>query len=233
MNYNLYTVKIKFMKKNSYHHGDLKNALIKAGTEILAKNGVGGLSLRKVAKKAGVSHTAPYAHFADKQALIAAISTEGFRRLYEQVFAVTEQHQDDPAQQLLETAWTYLQFAINDPDQFKIMFSSVLEKEKEYPDFVAMSQKTFQQVMTIVGSCQEAGVLREGDGALTAVTTWSAVHGLIALLLEGQIPRTVLEQFSLRQMLIFSLNQLCRPGFSFEKLPPAPIDQKFDTNLTR
>jgi hypothetical protein len=51
---------------------------------------------------------------------------------------------------------------------------------------------------------------------VTAVTTWSAVHGLIALLLENQIPRTVLEQFSLRQILTFTLNQLCRPGYSFE-----------------
>ncbi len=203
-------------KKNSYHHGDLKNALIEAGTEILAKNGVGGLSLRKVARKAGVSHTAPYAHFADKQALIAAISTEGFRQLYEQVVAVTELYENDPAQQLLETAWAYVRFAINDPDQFKIMFSSVLEKEKEYPDLVEMSQKAFRQVVEIVASSQEAGVLREGPGELTAVIVWSAVHGLIALSLEGQIPRTVQEQFSLRQMLIFTLNQLCRPGYAFE-----------------
>lgn len=208
-------------KKNSYHHGDLKNALIKAGTEILAKNGVGELSLRKVAQKAGVSHAAPYAHFADKQALIAAISTEGFRQLYGQVVAVIGRFENDPARQLLETAWTYVQFATNDPDQFKIMFSSVLEKEKEYPDFVAMSQKTFQQVVVVVARCQEVGVLQEGPGELTAVTTWSAVHGLIALLLEGQIPHTILEQFSLRQMLIFTLNQLCRPGFSFGELPPA------------
>jgi len=222
MNYNLYTVKIKMMTKNSYHHGDLKNALIKAGTEILAKNGVGGLSLRKVAKKAGVSHAAPYAHFADKQALIAAISTEGFRQLYEQVINVTARFENDPAQQLLETAWIYVQFAMNDPDQFKIMFSSVLEKEKEYPDFVEMSQRSFRQVVAIVVLCQEAGILQAGPGELTAVTVWSAVHGLIALLLEGQLPHSVLEQFSLRQMLIFSLNQLCRPGFSFDELTPAP-----------
>ena len=60
-------------RKKSYHHGDLKNALIKAGADILSKEGVSALSLRKVAHKAGVSHAAPYAHFADKQALIAAM----------------------------------------------------------------------------------------------------------------------------------------------------------------
>ena len=65
-------------RKKSYHHGDLKNALIKAGADILSNEGVSALSLRKVARKAGVSHAAPYAHFTDKQALIAAISTEGY-----------------------------------------------------------------------------------------------------------------------------------------------------------
>ena len=73
------------MAKKQYHHGDLKNALIHAGIAILAKEGVGGLSLRKVAARAGVSHAAPYAHFADKQALIAAISTEGFRLVYDRI----------------------------------------------------------------------------------------------------------------------------------------------------
>ncbi len=81
-------------KKKTYHHGDLKNALIKAGVEILAKDGVSGLSLRKVALRAGVSHSAPYSHFADKQALIAAISTEGFRQLYEKVSMVAEANKD-------------------------------------------------------------------------------------------------------------------------------------------
>lgn len=194
--------------KKSYHHGDLKNALIKAGIEILAQEGVGELSLRKVAQKAGVSHTAPYAHFTDKQALIAAISTEGFRLLHEQVLVVTQTYADDPARQLVETAWAYVQFALHDPDQFKIMFSSVLEKEKEYPDFVAMSQSNFQQVVAVILTCQQAGILRAGPPELMTVTVWGAVHGFIALLLEGQIPHAVLNQFSVQEILLFTLNQL-------------------------
>src|SRR6185369_5283320 len=101
-------------KKKTYHHGDLKNALIQAGVEILAKDGVGGLSLRKVALKAGVSHSAPYAHFTDKQALIAAISTEGFRQLYERISAAAEKFKNQPTRQLIEVAWAYLQFALDD-----------------------------------------------------------------------------------------------------------------------
>ncbi len=195
-------------KKKTYHHGDLKNALIKAGVEILAKDGVSGLSLRKVAMKAGVSHAAPYAHFADKQALIAAISTEGFRQLYERVSGVAEEYQNQPEKQLVEAAWAYVQFAMDDPDRFKVMFSGVLEKEKEYPDFVTESQRNFQLVKMIVEVNQASGRLRSGDSALVALSAWGIIHGFILLLLEGQISHAVLEKMSLRELVEFQLEQI-------------------------
>jgi AcrR family transcriptional regulator len=200
--------KTKILKKKTYHHGDLKNALIQAGVEILAEDGVSGLSLRKVALKAGVSHSAPYAHFADKQALIAAISTEGFRQLYERVSGVTEKYKSQPSKQLIEVAWAYVQFAMDDPDRFKVMFSAVLEKEKEYPEFVTESQRNFQLVKMIVEANQASGQLRSGSSELAALSAWGIVHGFVMLLLEGQIPHTVLEQMSLRELLEFQLSQI-------------------------
>ena len=191
------------MTATPYHHGDLKNALIKAGTEILAREGVGGLSLRKVAKQAGVSHAAPYSHFKDKQALIAAISTEGFKQLYAQIEAVKEARRADPENLLIETAWAYVQFALNAPDRFKLMFSSVLEKEKDYPDFVEISQKNFRQVIEIVEICQKADILKAGASDLIALSLWGTVHGFISLLLEGQISHTVLEKAPLKDILVF------------------------------
>jgi AcrR family transcriptional regulator len=195
-------------KKKNYHHGDLKNALIKAGVEILAKDGVGGLSLRKVALKAGVSHSAPYSHFADKQALIAAISTEGFRQLYVRVSAAAEKNKNSPEKQLAEAAWAYVQFAMDDPDRFKVMFSAVLEKEKEYPEFVAESQRNFQLVKMIVEANQAAGVLRSGPSELAALSAWGIVHGFVMLVLEGQIPHTILEKKSPRELVEFQLRQI-------------------------
>ena len=191
------------MKSTSYHHGDLKNALIQAGVEILAREGVSGLSLRKVAKQAGVSHAAPYSHFADKQALIAAISTEGFKQLFSQIQSVFAAYKDDPQSLLIETGWTYLQFALNEPDRFKLMFSSVLEKEKDYPDFVEISQNNFRQLVEIVERCQQAHVLKDGEPDLIALSVWGTVHGFISLLLEGQISHTVLEKASLKEILVF------------------------------
>ena len=195
-------------KKKTYHHGDLKNALIKAGVEILAKDGVSGLSLRKVASKAGVSHAAPYSHFADKQALIAAISTEGFRQLYERVSAVAEEYKTKPSRQLVEVAWAYVQFAMDDRDRFKVMFSGILEKEREYPEFVAEAQRNFQLVKMIVEANQAAGVLRSGPSDLVALSAWGIIHGFVMLLLEGQISHTVLEQMSLRELVEFQLEQI-------------------------
>ena len=195
------------MTENTYHHGDLKNALIKAGVEILTKEGIGSLSLRKVALRAGVSHSAPYAHFSDKQSLIAAISTEGFRQLYAELVAVVSLHAADPRRQLVEGAQAYTRFALDNPDIFKIMFSSALEKEKEYPAFVEISQKTFARVLDVVRACQVAGVLKPGAPDVLAVSIWGQVHGIVSLALEGQISHTVLERYSLLEIVALAVEQ--------------------------
>lgn len=196
------------MATKTYHHGDLKNALIKAGIEILSKEGIEGLSLRKVAQRAGVSHNAPYSHFPDKQSLIAAISTEGFKQLYEELGLAISAHPTEPKIQLQDGAQRYVQFAMNNTDTFKIMFSGVLEKEKEYPAFVEISQRTFDRVVEIVRACQEAGILRSSPPEKMAVAVWGQVHGIISLMLEGQITHAVLDHSDIRDVVLFALDQL-------------------------
>jgi AcrR family transcriptional regulator len=195
-------------KKKTYHHGDLKNALIAAGADILSKEGVSALSLRKVAQKAGVSHAAPYAHFADKQALIAAISTEGYKKLYEQIARVAEQYRSDPLRRLVEASWAYVQFALDEPDQFKVTLSGMIEKEQDFPAFVETAKQTFGLVVEIAEQCQQEGILRKGAPDLMAVSAWSLIHGFVTLLLENQISHTVLDRFTVREMFIFTLNQI-------------------------
>jgi len=195
-------------RKNQYHHGDLKNALIQAGIEILSREGVNALSLRKVARKAGVSHAAPYAHFADKQALVAAISTEGYKEIYEKVYDAVQRHQGEPLRQLVEAAWAYVEFALTDPDHFKITLSGVVEKEKDYPAFVEIAQKSFNLVVELVAAGQRAGILHEGPPDLVAVSVWGLVHGFALLVLEDQISHTLLDRYTLKEMLIFSLDQI-------------------------
>src|SRR5437870_13854777 len=95
-------------KPKPYHHGDLRHALIQAGLELLSEGGASALDLRKVARRAGVSHAAPYRHFADKQALIAAINTEGYRRLAEQIRQGLQAVSDDGFEQLNAVARAYI-----------------------------------------------------------------------------------------------------------------------------
>lgn len=196
------------MPSKKYHHGDLKNALTKAGVEILAKEGVGGLSLRKVAQHAGVSHSAPYAHFPDKQSLIAAISTEGFNKLYTELVTAILPHTKNPKKQLIEGSKAYVQFALNNTDTFKIMFSGVLEKEKDYPAFVEISHKTFALVVEVIKTCQDAGVLRAAPPDLVAIQVWGQIHGIVSLALEGQISHSILERQDIQAIVAFAIGQM-------------------------
>ncbi len=190
------------MTKAAYHHGDLKNALIKAGAELLLEEGVGALSLRNVAARAGVSHSAPYAHFNDKRALIAAISIEGFEQLFQCLEAAANASLDDPRQMLVDVAYAYVMFAQQSPAYFKLMFSGVLENEPVVPDFVNVSRKNFQLLVSLVRRCQQAGVLPYAESEeILAVRLWSLVHGFTALLLEKQFSHTLLERYSLVNLL--------------------------------
>ena len=207
------------MTKKSYHHGDLKNALIQAGIDILAHEGLGALSLRKVARHAGVSHTAPYAHFADKQALIAAISTNGHEKIYDKIAGIAERYPDDPLRQLVETAWAYAQFGFEAPDHFRITFSGVVEKERDYPALVEMASKNMEVVRALVSRCQAAGILAAGEPDLVAVGVWGLVHGFVSLVQQGQVSRSVLDRYSLREMLIVTLGQISRAAIDPQAFP--------------
>jgi len=168
------------------------------------------IPLRKVAQRAGVSHSAPYAHFSDKQSLIAAISTEGFNQLYAELDAAISPHVNDPKKQLIEGSLAYVRFAMNNTDTFKIMFSGVLEKEKEYPAFVEISHKTFRLVVDIVETCQDAGILSASQPDLMAVSVWGQVHGILSLALEGQVSHTVLDRHNIEDIVSFAIEQVLK-----------------------
>lgn len=190
-----------------YHHGDLKNALIRAGIELLSREGVQALTLRSVAKQAGVSHAAPYAHFADKQALIAAIAAAGYATLYAQL-AVAQTASGDARARLYATADAYLQFAIDEPDHFKITFSGVVEAEKNYPDYVEQSRRCFALVVALVADCQADGVIVPGDTQLIAVSIWSCMHGFVHLWLANQLPSALLSRYAIPELLRMHLSQV-------------------------
>ncbi len=200
--------------QKAYHHGDLKNALIQAGIKLLSEEGVNGLSLRKVAHLAGVTHSAPYAHFKDKQALIAAISTDGYDKVYHRFMQVITSHPDEPLRQLIEIGWSYVQFGIEEPAHFKITFSASVEPQQEYPALVEATARTFNELRQLIIRCQHANLIDQGDPDLAAITLWSLVHGFVGLIHEGMVSHTVTDRFPLRKMLILLLNRVLKHPLS-------------------
>ena len=211
--------------QKAYHHGDLKNA-IQAGIKILSEEGVTGLSLRKVAHLAGVTHSAPYAHFNDKQALLAAIATDGYDKVYQRFVQVITSYPKEPLRQLIEIGWAYVQFGIEEPDHFKVTFSASVEPGRDYPALVEATTRTFNELRLLIIRCQQAKLIEKGDPDLAAITLWSLVHGFVGLIHEGLVSHTVTDRYSLRRMLILLLNQILKHPLSSDPADGSSLVEK-------
>jgi AcrR family transcriptional regulator len=174
-------------KTKAYHHGDLRNALIQAGLELLAEGGARELDLRKVARRAGVSHAAPYRHFADKQALIAAINEEGFHRLAERIQSTLRAVPDEPFEQLLGVALAYVRFAQENPWLMREMFSGLTIERETFTSLQVASKSVYRIYAEVLRRGQMSGEIVDGDPAALAGVLWSVLHGLAMLIIENQM----------------------------------------------
>lgn len=176
----------KMAEKPHYHHGDLRRALLDASLALIAEEGFGALSLREVARRAGVTHAAPYRHFADKEALLAAVAVEGFRamtaRMKERMAGKT-----DAQSRLIACGVAYVLFAVEHPAHFRVMFGPHFTHP---PDVSAAGEdmNSFELLLHTISEGQREGRIREGEPLRLALMCWSLVHGLASLLVDGQIP---------------------------------------------
>ena len=171
-------------KDKKYHHGDLRNALIKAGMEILEEEGLQGLSLRTIAARAGVSHTAPKNHFGSLRGLLTAIGAEGFRL---HARAMQEGVSDaSPGPDRLQAAFSgYVSFAERHPALFSMMFSP-LYCDFEDETLGAEARKSYAVLEDIsTGLDWDKGARPHGQ-LRTEMILWSLAHGFATLRLAGQ-----------------------------------------------
>ncbi len=167
-----------------YHHGNLRRALVDAATMMLRADGVDALTLRAVARAAGVSATAPYRHFPDRRALVAAVAEEGFCRL--RVAMETAAAQGTGPEGFRNVALAYVEFAHAFPAEYRVMFGPEVARHDDLPTLAEASRSVLAFVASGIHNLQEAGIARAGDTQLLAVTLWATLHGVVMLSLDGQ-----------------------------------------------
>ncbi|MEV5834695.1 TetR/AcrR family transcriptional regulator [Nocardia sp. NPDC052112] len=176
------------MTRTSYHHGALRDTLLAACLRLIETEGLGAVSLRRVAREAGVSTGAPYHHFADRSALLAALSTQGFRQLGSDL-AAARAAADTPLRALTALAQTYVRFSQENPGYFRLMFRPELSQPDKHPDAGAAGDAAFDVLADTIADAVAAGLLPADKADTLAVMWWSLAHGMAALWLDGQLEK--------------------------------------------
>ena len=195
---------MKQEESRPYHHGDLRRVLLDAALHLVAERGIHNFTLREVARQAGVSHNAPYHHFADKAELVVALTVEGFHLLELAMRSIYEQSAGSLVERTLAISDAYMHFALENPALYSLMFRPELRQSSQHgpecDEAVEEAAETaFQVVRDGIATCQQAGLLRtESSVDMMALTLWSTTHGLTMLLLD-KLPVEKLDLSSLEK----------------------------------
>jgi AcrR family transcriptional regulator len=173
-------------KRERYHHGNLRRALVDEAVRTMRKSGVGALTLRGAGAALGVSRTALYRHFADKDALLAAVARDGFVGLKGALDAARGRAAA-LADQLTEMGFAYVRFAAENPAHYRVMFGGFLDRCARDPDLLADAGAAFQALVGAIVDLQREQRIRQDDPQQLARFVWAAVHGIAMLAIDGQL----------------------------------------------
>lgn len=168
-------------KARSYHHGDLKTAMIEAALQLVRKKGPRGFTLNEASRTAGVSVSAPYNHFKDKDALLIEIVLLGNRTLEAELRAAADTV-ELPREKLLAVYLAYVSFAERHPDLFAVMFQSGIDKTP-YAEVQASAVKAFEVAARLAAQIEPT----PAASAQLALAIWTMAHGFATLRVEGAI----------------------------------------------
>jgi AcrR family transcriptional regulator len=216
-------------RERSYHHGDLRRTLVETALRIVEQAGPGALSLRELARRAGVSHAAPYRHFPTREALLAALAIEGFRGLGAEMQASAGDERD-PLRRFGALGLAYVRYAVAHPGHFKVMFSSDLHAAGETPELRAAGEPTLQTLIDCLADGQAAGLVRAGNPAELAVPAWSMVHGLSMLLVDHQLEALVDDPVDVEAQARFVIDAIAT---GLAQPPPPPMPRRRPRKLPR
>ncbi|NTA13968.1 TetR/AcrR family transcriptional regulator [Agrobacterium tumefaciens] len=167
-----------------YHHGDLRQAIIATALETMRAERNWQFTLREIARRAGVSHAAPYKHFADKGALLAALATIGFEHLRSDLIQAQSGAGEEPSKGLRPMALAYVDFAIDNPALYRLMFGAESSDQRD----VHLTENAiglFETVMDVLDRGQSEGAFRQRPVRDLATACWALLHGIAMLQIDG------------------------------------------------
>ncbi len=169
-----------------YHHGNLRRALLDAALALFAERERFDFTMRELARAAGVTHNAPYRHFADRFALMDSLAAEGFVLLREEQLASAKELADDPRSRIAQMGDAYVRFAVAHPHHFRLMFSRPAKTASA--EVARAARASFALLEKAIADAEARRMLRPGlKKRDLAVAAWSLVHGLASLVVSGQI----------------------------------------------
>jgi AcrR family transcriptional regulator len=170
------------MTEKSYHHGNLRQALLEAACIHLREENIDALSLRALARDIGVSQTAPYRHFDSRNALFAAIATWGFQILTEELESSLARVTGSAVESMTEMGLGYLRFSQQHSEKYQLLFDSSLVEFDEYPALQMASADCFDLMLTVISQGKSEGVFQSRPDEELAARIWSGLHGMASLL---------------------------------------------------
>jgi AcrR family transcriptional regulator len=177
------------MANSSYHHGDLRRALLHAAESELTHSGYEKLSLRSVARAAGVSHAAPAHHFGDVKGLLTALATSGFERFLLAQKKRQDKAGDDPVARRIAAGLAYIEFSERNQELFHLMFNSQ-QVDRENPQLQQASSAAFTNLVTLVKDVKGDSTQNTettDEQLLDVYASWAMVHGLSSLMSSGRL----------------------------------------------
>ena len=186
-----------------YHHGNLRRALLDEALATIRAEGVDGLTLREIGARLHVSRTALYRHFTDKRALLAAVATEGFRTLRQQLVTAWEEGGRGRAA-FHSMGVAYVRFAVANPSYYRVMFGGFVDRKASEPELDAEAAGAFQALVDALAALQRDAAVRGDDTEKVARFVWAVVHGMAMLGIDGQLR----EPGGVEELLEYALERL-------------------------
>ncbi|MDD2830157.1 MAG: WHG domain-containing protein [Sulfuricurvum sp.] len=176
-------------KISPYHHGNLKEELLQTATEMIDKEGIDSITLRDLTQRLGTSRTAVYRHFASKEALILGVIEKGYEQLDKMFTPIFEDRTQSVAQRFNAMAREYLDFAIEHPNLYRLLFGDKYHQEREeLCDYRDESQATgLYALIGLLVEGQEEGSIAAVNPMVQAAMAWASIHGLASLLIDGHL----------------------------------------------